>query len=104
MADYVDVNGVRMWYDDRGGGDPLVLLHGGLTDSRDFSGNLDGLASRLRLLLPGSAGAIVALRADSGLSASSPAPSPRPNPLAEASNGLHRPSAASMPPWPNATA
>lgn len=52
MADYVDVNGVGMWYDDRGDGDPLVLLHGGLTDSRDFSGNLDVLASRFRLLLP----------------------------------------------------
>lgn len=52
MADYVDVNGVPMWYDERGDGDPLVLLHGGLTDSRDFSGNLDALAGRFRLLLP----------------------------------------------------
>jgi pimeloyl-ACP methyl ester carboxylesterase len=52
MADYVEVNGVPMWYDERGEGDPLVLLHGGLTNSRDFTGNLDTLASRLRLLLP----------------------------------------------------
>ena len=52
MADYVDINGARMWYDDRGDGDPLVLLHGGFTDSRDFSGNLDVLAGRFRLLLP----------------------------------------------------
>jgi pimeloyl-ACP methyl ester carboxylesterase len=52
MANYVDINGVHMWFDDRGGGDPLVLLHGGLTDSRDFGGNLDALASRFRLLLP----------------------------------------------------
>ncbi|GAA3471980.1 alpha/beta fold hydrolase [Nonomuraea roseola] len=52
MADYVDVNGVRTWYDERGEGDPLVLLHGGLTDSRDFTGNLDALADRFRLLLP----------------------------------------------------
>jgi len=41
-----------MWYDQRGDGDPLVLLHGGLTDSGDFAGNLDTLASRFRLLLP----------------------------------------------------
>ena len=41
-----------MWYDERGEGDPLVLLHGGLTDCRDFTGNLDTLASRFRLLLP----------------------------------------------------
>jgi pimeloyl-ACP methyl ester carboxylesterase len=52
MAAYVEVNGVPLWYDERGEGDPLVLLHGGLTDSRDFTGNLDTLASRFRLLLP----------------------------------------------------
>ncbi|SDI18636.1 Pimeloyl-ACP methyl ester carboxylesterase [Sinosporangium album] len=52
MADYIDVNGVRTWYDERGSGDPLVLLHGGLTDSRDFAGNLAALADRFRLLLP----------------------------------------------------
>ncbi len=52
MAGHVEVNGIRMWYDERGGGDPLVLLHGGLTDSRDFTGNLDTLASQFRLLLP----------------------------------------------------
>jgi pimeloyl-ACP methyl ester carboxylesterase len=52
MAAHVEVNGVPMWYDERGNGDPLVLLHGGFTDSRDFTGNLDTLASRFRLLLP----------------------------------------------------
>ncbi|MCE7001761.1 alpha/beta hydrolase [Kibdelosporangium philippinense] len=40
MADYVTVNGVRSWYDVRGEGEPLVLLHGGFSDSRDFDGNL----------------------------------------------------------------
>lgn len=52
MADHIDTNGVRTWFDERGAGDPLVLLHGGLSDSRDFSGNLDALADRFRLLLP----------------------------------------------------
>jgi len=52
MTGYVEVNGVNTWYDERGDGDPLVLLHGGLTDSRDFTGNLDALAGRFRLLLP----------------------------------------------------
>ena len=52
MAGYVEANGVNTWYDERGDGDPLVLLHGGLTDSRDFTGNLDALAGRFRLLLP----------------------------------------------------
>jgi pimeloyl-ACP methyl ester carboxylesterase len=52
VADYVEVNGVRTWYDERGDGESLVLLHGGFSDSRDFAGNLDGLADRFRLLLP----------------------------------------------------
>lgn len=29
VTDYVEVNGMRTWYDERGGGEPLVLLHGG---------------------------------------------------------------------------
>ncbi len=52
MADYIDLNGVHTWYDETGTGEPVVLLHGGLTDSRDFTGNLDGLADRFRLLMP----------------------------------------------------
>ncbi|GAA4529971.1 alpha/beta fold hydrolase [Nonomuraea ferruginea] len=52
MAGYVAVNGVRTWYDERGEGEPLVLLHGGFSDSRDFHGNLGALAGRFRVLLP----------------------------------------------------
>jgi hypothetical protein len=26
MADYAEVNGVRMWYDERGAGDPLLTF------------------------------------------------------------------------------
>jgi pimeloyl-ACP methyl ester carboxylesterase len=49
---YVDANGVRTWYEDRGDGEPVVLLHGGFSNSRDFAGNLSGLEGRFRLLLP----------------------------------------------------
>jgi pimeloyl-ACP methyl ester carboxylesterase len=52
MAEYIDINGVHTWYEERGEGDPLVLLHGGLTDSRDFRGNLDALASQFHIYLP----------------------------------------------------
>jgi pimeloyl-ACP methyl ester carboxylesterase len=45
-------NIVDMWHDERGAGDPVVLLHGGLTDSRCFTGNLDGLADTFKLYLP----------------------------------------------------
>jgi len=52
MTDYVTVNGVHTWYDERGAGDTMLLLHGGLTDSRDFEPNLASLADRFRILLP----------------------------------------------------
>ncbi|CAM3393730.1 alpha/beta fold hydrolase [Kibdelosporangium persicum] len=51
MSDYVTVNGVRSWYDVRGDGEPLVLLHGGFSDSRDFDGNLLNLAGGFRIHL-----------------------------------------------------
>jgi pimeloyl-ACP methyl ester carboxylesterase len=52
MAEHIELNGVRTWYDERGEGEPLVLLHGGFSDSRDFDPNLAALADRFRLLLP----------------------------------------------------
>ena len=52
MGKRVDLNGVNTWYQDRGKGETVVLLHGGFTDSRDFDGNLDGLTSRFRCLFP----------------------------------------------------
>jgi hypothetical protein len=52
VADYIELNGVRTWYEEHGDGEPLVLLHGGFSDSRDFAGNLDRLANRFRLFLP----------------------------------------------------
>lgn len=49
---YVEVNGVRTWYDERGTGEPVVLLHGAIVDSRCFAGNLDALVGSFRLYLP----------------------------------------------------
>ncbi|GAA3869545.1 alpha/beta hydrolase [Saccharothrix violaceirubra] len=46
-----DVNGVDTWYEVRGEGEPVVLLHGGFSDSRDFEDNLAGLADRFRVYL-----------------------------------------------------
>ncbi|MDQ2588517.1 alpha/beta fold hydrolase [Saccharothrix yanglingensis] len=48
---YEDVNGVRTWFEVRGEGEPLVLLHGGFGDSRDFEPNLVRLADRFRVFL-----------------------------------------------------
>jgi hypothetical protein len=48
MATYVDLDGVRTWYDEAGTGEPLVLLHpcGAGVDSRAFGPNLGALAER----------------------------------------------------------
>src|SRR5262245_27370750 len=52
MPAYAQVSGIAMWYDERGSGTPVVALHGGLTDSRDFTGNLDRLTDGFRLFTP----------------------------------------------------
>jgi pimeloyl-ACP methyl ester carboxylesterase len=52
MAEYVQLGEVRTWYDGRGDGEPLVLMHGGLADARFFEKNIDVLAERFRVFTP----------------------------------------------------
>lgn len=54
MADYIEVGGVRTWYDERGQGEALVLLHpgGAGVDARAWGPNLPGLAERFRVFTP----------------------------------------------------
>jgi pimeloyl-ACP methyl ester carboxylesterase len=52
MADYADLGGVHTWYDERGEGEPLLLLHGGSADARFFDRNVDALADRFHVFLP----------------------------------------------------
>jgi pimeloyl-ACP methyl ester carboxylesterase len=49
MAQYVQLGDVRTWYDEYGDGDPLVLMHGGLVDSRFLEPNLGPLAERFHV-------------------------------------------------------
>jgi pimeloyl-ACP methyl ester carboxylesterase len=46
---YVELPGVRIWYEEHGSGEPLVLLHGGLADARFFEHNLPALAERFHV-------------------------------------------------------
>ncbi|MBO0870032.1 MAG: alpha/beta hydrolase [Micromonosporaceae bacterium] len=46
---YLELNGVRTWYDIHGEGEPVVLLHGGLSDSRESTGNLARLSDAFRV-------------------------------------------------------
>lgn len=52
MAKYVDLNGVRTWFDDRGAGEPLVLLHPGYVDSRALGPNFGAFAAWFRTFTP----------------------------------------------------
>ena len=49
---YVDVAGLKTWYAEYGSGDPLVLLHGGLTDASEFGANTPALAERFHVFTP----------------------------------------------------
>src|SRR3954469_17592517 len=50
-TDYVDVNGLHMYYEVHGEGSPLVLLHGGmLTIELNFAGLLPALARRHQVI------------------------------------------------------
>jgi pimeloyl-ACP methyl ester carboxylesterase len=54
MANYEQLNGINTWYDLRGEGDALVLLHpgGAGVDARAFAPNMDALAARFRVYAP----------------------------------------------------
>jgi pimeloyl-ACP methyl ester carboxylesterase len=43
---------VITWYEQRGEGDPLVLLHPGMADARAFDPNIDALAARFHVYTP----------------------------------------------------
>ena len=43
------MNEVRTWYEERGAGDPLVLLHGGLVDARFFEHSIGPLAEHFHV-------------------------------------------------------
>ena len=47
---YADVNGARLWYEERGSGDPVVFLHAGLLDARQWERQLDTFSPRYRAI------------------------------------------------------
>ena len=47
---YADVNGLSLYYDQHGAGEPLVLLHGGVGASEMFAAILDELAEHRRVI------------------------------------------------------
>src|SRR5438445_3294988 len=52
MAAYVELSNVRIGYDERGSGEPLVVLHGGVVDARFFDPNIEQLVARFQVFTP----------------------------------------------------
>ena len=52
MGDYVDVAGLKTWYDTAGEGDPLVLLHGGLCTNDTWAAQMPVFAERFQVIAP----------------------------------------------------
>ncbi len=52
----IEINGARLAYEEHGAGDPLLLLHGGLTSSASWREVVPLLATRFRVITPDSRG------------------------------------------------
>jgi pimeloyl-ACP methyl ester carboxylesterase len=52
VGDYVDVGGLRTWFDAAGQGDPLVLLHGGLCTNETWGAQMPAFAERFQVIAP----------------------------------------------------
>jgi len=56
QGQFIDINGARIFYEEHGAGDPLVLLHGGLMSSASWAGVVPLLSERYRVITPDSRG------------------------------------------------
>jgi len=52
MGQYADVNGVRIYYEEHGSGDPILLLHGGLAGTYVWDAMIPGLADSHHAYVP----------------------------------------------------
>lgn len=52
MGQYVELGRWRDWYEERGSGDPVVLLHGGLSTNEMWGAQMPALAKRFHVLAP----------------------------------------------------
>jgi pimeloyl-ACP methyl ester carboxylesterase len=49
---YVEIGGLKTWYDESGSGDPLLLLHGGLCTNETWAPQMSEFAEYFRVLAP----------------------------------------------------
>ena len=55
-GDRADLNGIRLYYEIHGSGEPLLLMHGGTAFIESFYGQIPALARRYRVIAPDSRG------------------------------------------------
>ena len=53
---YVEANGLRVYYEVHGEGEPLLLIHGGIATSQSWASHLQALTQRFRVFAPDSRG------------------------------------------------
>jgi pimeloyl-ACP methyl ester carboxylesterase len=52
MGEYVDLGGIKTWYDRAGTGDPLVLMHGGLCTNDTWGAQMPALSEHFEVFAP----------------------------------------------------
>src|SRR4026209_1320768 len=53
---YVKANGLNMYYEEYGSGEPLVLLHGGMRTGKNFEHLIPAFSKHFRVIAPDSRG------------------------------------------------
>src|SRR5438876_4676807 len=53
---YVAANGIKLFYEERGSGHPLLLLHGGSSTHSDWQSQLPAWAPHFRAIMPDNRG------------------------------------------------
>ena len=52
MGSYVEIGELRTWYDEQGAGEPLVLLHGGISTNETWGAQMPDFGARFRVIAP----------------------------------------------------
>ena len=52
MGSYVEIGELKTWYDEQGEGEPLVLLHGGMSTNETWGAQMPDFGARFRVTAP----------------------------------------------------
>ena len=50
MGSYVEIGELKTWYDEQGSGEPLVLLHGGISTNETWGAQMPDFGARFRVI------------------------------------------------------